>query len=117
MTLTLDIANELYPLAASETFALAVARSLVPDEQDTGSVDGDADGDGAAPKKVKRELWRSGDQGLASDYEYVMYGKVSVSPRPRYWRVSADMMWVGRFTNSTIRRRGIIRRALSTSHC
>ena len=30
-----------------------------------------------APKKVKRELWRSEDQGLAADYEYVMYGKVS----------------------------------------
>jgi DNA-directed RNA polymerase I, II, and III subunit RPABC3 len=37
-------------------------------------VNGDQDED--APKKVKRELWRSEDQGLAADYEYVMYGKV-----------------------------------------
>jgi DNA-directed RNA polymerase I, II, and III subunit RPABC3 len=34
------------------------------------------DVDEDAPKKVKRELWRSEDQGLAADYEYVMYGKV-----------------------------------------
>lgn len=39
--------------------------------------DGEEGGD--APKKVKRELWRSEDQGLAADYEYVMYGKVSPS--------------------------------------
>jgi len=24
---------------------------------------------------VKRELWRGGDQGLAADYDYVLYGK------------------------------------------
>jgi DNA-directed RNA polymerase I, II, and III subunit RPABC3 len=39
-------------------------------------VNGDEE-DEDAPKKVKRELWRSEDQGLAADYEYVMYGKVS----------------------------------------
>ncbi|ORX40568.1 DNA-directed RNA polymerases i, ii, and iii 17.1 kda polypeptide [Kockovaella imperatae] len=57
MHLTLDIASELYPLSENETITLAVARSLVPDE-------------------VKRELWRSGDQGLAADFEYVMFGKI-----------------------------------------
>ncbi|CAD6586047.1 MAG: DNA-directed RNA polymerases I, II, and III subunit RPABC3 [Tremellales sp. Tagirdzhanova-0007] len=78
MALTLDIANELYPLAATETFALVVARSLVPEELEV-DADGDAmngDGEGNTPRRVKRELWRSGDQGLAADYEYVMHGKI-----------------------------------------
>ena len=43
------------------------------EELDVNGEDEDED----APKKVKRELWRSEDQGLAADYEYVMYGKVS----------------------------------------
>lgn len=75
--LTLDIANELYPLSANETFTLAVARSLVPEELEAAQADaedGDAEGEGS--RKVRRELWRSDDQGLAADYEYVMYGKV-----------------------------------------
>jgi len=79
MSLTLDIANELYPLTAQETFTLAVARSLIPGELETDGMDGDGDGQGEAPRRVKRELWRSGDQGLAADYEYVMYGKVGDS--------------------------------------
>ena len=70
--LTLDIAPELYALAAGETFALALAKSLNPDELDVNDTVDDVD----APKKVKRELWRSEDQGLAGEYEYVMYGKV-----------------------------------------
>jgi DNA-directed RNA polymerase I, II, and III subunit RPABC3 len=73
--LTLDIAPELYPLAADETFTLALAKSLIQEELD---VNGDEGDDVDAPKKVKRELWRSEDQGLAADYEYVMYGKVSL---------------------------------------
>jgi DNA-directed RNA polymerase I, II, and III subunit RPABC3 len=71
--LTLDIAPELYALAPEETFTLALAKSLVQEELDVNGEDEDED----APKKVKRELWRSEDQGLAADYEYVMYGKVS----------------------------------------
>lgn len=89
MHITLDIADELYPLAKHEQFTLALARSLVPEEDaavaaaggaggddDMADNNGDASGAGAG-KKVKRELWRSGDQGLAADYDYVMYGKVS----------------------------------------
>jgi len=71
--LTLDIAPELYALAPEETFTLALAKSLVQEELDVNGEEEDED----APKKVKRELWRSEDQGLAADYEYVMYGKVS----------------------------------------
>ena len=81
MFLTLDIANELYPLTATETFALVVARSLVPEElEDDADGDGmNGDGEGSAPRRVKRELWRSGDQGMAAEYEYVMHGKVNSS--------------------------------------
>ncbi|KAK8853215.1 hypothetical protein IAR55_003917 [Kwoniella newhampshirensis] len=76
MALTLDIANELYPLAVREQFTLAIARSLIPEELENGDADG-ADGDGeGGVKKIKRELWRSDDQGLAKDYDYVMYGKI-----------------------------------------
>jgi DNA-directed RNA polymerase I, II, and III subunit RPABC3 len=54
--------------------------------QDELELNGDGTGAGAgdedAPKKVKRELWRSEDQGLAADYEYVMYGKVCTL----FWR-------------------------------
>jgi DNA-directed RNA polymerase I, II, and III subunit RPABC3 len=73
MHLTLDIASELYPLQSGETFTLAIARSLVPEESDADAGDEVVDG---GSKKIKRELWRSGEQGLAGDYEYVMYGKV-----------------------------------------
>ncbi|RXK36545.1 DNA-directed RNA polymerase I, II, and III subunit RPABC3 [Tremella mesenterica] len=79
MSLVLDIANELYPLKPRETFTLALARSLLSEGE---QIDGDADLDGeengvaGGGKKVKRELWRGGDQGLADDYEYVMYGKI-----------------------------------------
>jgi len=73
MELTLDIASELYPLADGEGFSLAVARSLKPDEVDA---DADEAADGEETRKVKRDLWRADDQGLANDYDYVCYGKV-----------------------------------------
>lgn len=71
MHLTLDIASELYPLAAGDVFSLAIVRNLKPEEAD---IDDEQDAD--APKKIKRELWRADDQGLANDYDYVCYGKV-----------------------------------------
>ncbi|ADV23973.1 DNA-directed RNA polymerase I, II, and III subunit RPABC3 [Cryptococcus gattii Ru294] len=76
MSLTLDIANELYPLEPSETFTLTLARSLVPSELEAlDNADGDEGEDGNEVRRVKRELWRSNEQGLAEDYDYVMYGK------------------------------------------
>ena len=82
--LTLDIAPELYALAAGETFALALAKSLNPDELDVNDTIDDVD----APKKVKRELWRSEDQGLAGEYEYVMYGKVCLICIDQVWELT-----------------------------
>jgi hypothetical protein len=79
MQLTLDIANELYPLTSGETFTLALARSLSPEEEL--AANGDEEGSEAGGKRVKKEMWRSEDQGLAADYEYVMYGKVSERAR------------------------------------
>jgi DNA-directed RNA polymerase I, II, and III subunit RPABC3 len=73
MHLTLDIANELYPLSASENFTLAIARSLVPERD---AEEAEAEEEEGAPKKIRRELWRDGNQGLADEYDYVMYGKV-----------------------------------------
>lgn len=78
MSLTLDIANELYPVEQSETFTLTLARSLVPSELEAldNNAGGDEGEDGSEVRRVKRELWRSNEQGLAEDYDYVMYGKV-----------------------------------------
>jgi DNA-directed RNA polymerase I, II, and III subunit RPABC3 len=70
MNLTLDIASEIYPLNQGENFTLAIARTLVPSELD------EPEEEEGGVKKIKRELWRSGEQGIAADWEYVMYGKV-----------------------------------------
>ncbi|WRT70229.1 uncharacterized protein IL334_007224 [Kwoniella shivajii] len=75
MALTLDLANELYPLQVGEVFTLAIARSLVPEELEV-NVDGEGSENGEGTKKIKRELWRSENMGLGEDYDYVMYGKV-----------------------------------------
>ncbi|WVQ84488.1 hypothetical protein IAT38_006640 [Cryptococcus sp. DSM 104549] len=75
MSLTLDLNNELYPLLKDETFTLTLARSLTGAELDAANAEDAEEGDGEV-KKIKRELWRSDDQGLANDYEYVMYGKI-----------------------------------------
>ncbi|KAI9634102.1 DNA-directed RNA polymerases i, ii, and iii 17.1 kda polypeptide [Dioszegia hungarica] len=74
MSLTLDIANELYPLVEGDIFSLAIARNLVPEE--AGADDEEEEAAAGGAKRVKKELWRSEDQGLAADYEYVMFGKI-----------------------------------------
>lgn len=71
MELTLDIANELYPLQTGDTFSLLLARNLKPDEIEVEEEEQDGE-----TRKIKRELWRADDQGLANDYEYVMFGKI-----------------------------------------
>lgn len=75
MNLILDINSEIYPIQQGEQITLAVARSLLPEEMEVeqNSENGDVDD---APRRVKREMWRGGDQGLAAGYEYVLYGKV-----------------------------------------
>lgn len=75
MDLTLDYNTELFPLASDQSFALALASSLA-----RGGVDGGAD---EADDK-DRDVWRpdgKGHRGLEEDYDYVMYGKVSIPIR------------------------------------
>ncbi|WVW86155.1 hypothetical protein I302_108196 [Kwoniella bestiolae CBS 10118] len=76
MSLTLDLANELYPLDVGEVFTLAIARTLVPDELNTAEDEDEEGNDGQSTRKIKRELWRSENMGLGEDYDYVMYGKI-----------------------------------------
>ncbi|EAL19150.1 hypothetical protein CNBH2490 [Cryptococcus deneoformans B-3501A] len=94
MSLTLDIANELYPLEQSETFTLTLARSLVPSELETldSRADGDEGEEGSEVRRVKRELWRSHEQGLAEDYDYVMYGKVGKGGSTAYFSFGGLLM-------------------------
>jgi len=68
MDMTLDYNVELFPLAEGQSFAMALASSLIP----TG-------GDGAEAEDKERNIWRpdgKGVKGLEEEYDYVMYGKV-----------------------------------------
>ena len=72
MELTLDYNVELYPLRDGESFSLALASSLV-----RGGVAANTDEEGK-----DTHVWRpdgKGQRGLEDEYEYVMFGKVSIS--------------------------------------
>ena len=43
------------------------------------SLERDWTGEGETSGAGKREMWRGGDEGLAADFDYVMFGKVSLS--------------------------------------
>jgi DNA-directed RNA polymerase I, II, and III subunit RPABC3 len=76
MDLTLDYNFELFPLKNEQSFALALASSLDREGAPTGATDGDEDAD------KDHHKWRpdgKGKHGLEDDYDYVMYGKVSIS--------------------------------------
>jgi len=72
MDLTLDYNIELFSLAPNESFALALASSLVngaPPTNPDANEDEDKD----------KDVWRpdgKGRRGLEEEYDYVMYGKV-----------------------------------------
>jgi DNA-directed RNA polymerases I, II, and III subunit RPABC3 len=75
MQLALDFNSEIYPLRPEEKFSLALATSL----SRTGP-SGDKD-------EGSQNVWRpdgKGRRGLEDDYEYVMYGKVSISSTVLY---------------------------------
>lgn len=86
LTVTLDFANELVQFRPTEHFTLTLAKSLHDDDDDDDVVTGNgqaaasgtAELDESGKRVAKREMWRGGDEGLAADYEYVMYGKVGV---------------------------------------
>lgn len=64
MELTLDVNTEIYPLEQDQRIMLALTTSLSKGETGTDS--------------SKKEAWREhmGEDSVADDYEYVMYGKV-----------------------------------------
>lgn len=71
MDMTLDYNIELFPLAEGQSFAMALASSLIP-----------SGGDGVESEDKDRDIWRpdgKGVKGLEEEYDYVMYGKVSKS--------------------------------------
>ncbi|KAJ9095672.1 hypothetical protein QFC21_005544 [Naganishia friedmannii] len=67
MEVTLDYASELINFAKADRIVICLARSLQLDPTSLMT-------DGGA-KEGKREMWRGGEQGLAQEYDYVMYGK------------------------------------------
>ena len=72
MELTLDYNVEMFPLVENEQIALALATSL-----SRGPPTG-ADGE---EESKDGDVWRpdgKGRRGLEEDYDYVMYGKVSL---------------------------------------
>ncbi|GHJ84890.1 hypothetical protein NliqN6_1292 [Naganishia liquefaciens] len=63
--ITLDYASELIAFHKNEVIRVTLARSLERDwtgEETSGA--------------GKREMWRGGDEGLAADFDYVMFGKI-----------------------------------------
>lgn len=70
MNMTLDYNVELFPLVEGQSFAMALASSLIPS----------GGGDGVETEDKDRDIWRpdgKGVKGLEEEYDYVMYGKVS----------------------------------------
>lgn len=65
MSLSLDVAVDIYPINVAQNLTLQIASSL---GKGTGDAEG-GDGD--------RNAWRmAGSAGLADEFDYVMYGKV-----------------------------------------
>lgn len=80
MSLTLDINSDIFPLAEGDRITVCIASSLFGSAPAAGGNDGDEEEGGIA----RREAWRGGDEGLASEFDYVVYGKVrpAASYRP-----------------------------------
>lgn len=78
MALTLDYNTELLVLQQGQSFAMALSTSLARggDPADANAADGGEDAD-----EKERDVWRpdgKGRRGLEEDYDYVMYGKVTL---------------------------------------
>ena len=80
MDLTLDYNIELFPLQDGQSFALALASTLSRAPQGAA---------GAEDEDKDRDVWRPDAKGrrggLDDEYEYVMYGKVSVCLALHAW--------------------------------
>lgn len=80
MDLTLDYNIELFPLQNDQSFALALASSLIRGGGGA-ATNGSGVNDTEDADDKDRDVWRpdgKGRRGLEEDYDYVMYGKVSM---------------------------------------
>lgn len=75
LSLTLDVNFDLFPLLVGDKITLMLASDLF-DASANGAEQVGPDGE-RAPAPDRREAWRGGEQGLAEEYDYVTYGKVS----------------------------------------
>lgn len=78
MKLALDVMTEVYPVHPGQQLSFLLASSLK--RQNT------ANGAGASEDGADRDAWRldqPGAQGIAEEYDYVMYGKVRCAAHPR----------------------------------
>lgn len=83
MTLSIDIAVDIWPVLEGQQLTFQLASTLKKDpasmvKLESGGHDvGDQD---AASQAAERDAWRldqPGNGGIADDFDYVMYGKVS----------------------------------------
>lgn len=99
MDLTLDYNVELFPLQNDQSFALALASSLDREGAPPTAADADEEGD------KDRHKWRpdgKGRHGLEDDYDYVMYGKVSIIYFLIASRLPHSFVVSSRFTSLTV---------------
>lgn len=80
MTLSIDIAVDIWPVSEGQQLTFQLASTLKKDAP-TKAADGATDGDAidAAAQAAERDAWRldqPGNGGIADDFDYVMYGKI-----------------------------------------
>lgn len=70
MDLSLDVATDIYPMKSSQSFSFQLVSTLHPG----GAANEDGDN---LTNSTGKEVWRDGAGGIAEEWSYVMYGKVS----------------------------------------
>ena len=91
MKLALDVMTEVYPVHPGQQLSFLLASSLKRQNA--------ANGGGASEDAADRDAWRldqPGAQGIAEEYDYVMYGKVRCRLRVRLAPLTAR-----RFSSTT----------------
>lgn len=85
MNLSLDIAVDIYPISTNQNLTIQLASSLHKDSKnknkDAMNLDGEEGGLGEEINNVEQDSWRfdrQGNAGVADEFDYVMYGKVSL---------------------------------------
>ncbi|CAO1637326.1 unnamed protein product [Sympodiomycopsis kandeliae] len=66
MDLSLDVATDIYPVTPSQSFSLQLVSSL----------HSNSTSDDTNTSRSNKEVWRDGAGGIASEWDYVMYGKI-----------------------------------------